>query len=293
MFSNEEVVAQLMELTLFEQISQITPEQAGYSNYTFSFIADGEKYIGKYIGKNTNQSIEAQVCQIAYQQGIAPKVIYADNNWIILAFIEGQLINDAKLSIDDKLEQLLAPVIELHKVEQTSLPNLTKLDIKQVIGQLLIKIKDVVPQLYQQVKVDIDTYISNISTCSDNLVVVHGDANFNNAIIEQNSSRVFLIDYEACSLAEREYELAMILAVNELSALYVRPIIEKYLQLAGNSLCISWEMVTRYYIVSLVINALWYMCEYSANQLPSYLEKANKQLAILSSITGTQYLSID
>jgi len=291
-FSNEQVIAQLMELALFEQISQITPEQAGYSNFTFSFIADGEKYIGKYIGENTNQSIEAQVCQIAFQQGIAPKVIYADNNWIILAYIEGVLINDAQLSIDDKLLQLLAPVIELHKVEQTSLTNITKLDIKQVIGQLLIKIKNVAPQLYQQVKVDIDAYISDIATCKDNLVVVHGDANFNNAIVEQNTNRVFLIDYEACSLAEREYELAMILAVNELSALYVRPIIEKYQQLAGNTFRISWERVTRYYIVSLVINGLWYMCEYLSNQLPSYLEKANKQLAILSSITGTRYSSI-
>lgn len=83
---------------------------------------------------------------------------------------------------------------------------------------------------------------------AEKLVICHGDINFSNIIL---SHQAYLLDFECACLAEKEFELGMMLAINNLS--FESLISECELNETQQ------DKVTRYYLFSLFINGLWFL----------------------------------
>jgi thiamine kinase-like enzyme len=152
-----------------------------------------------------------------------------------------------------------------------------------------------------------------------NEVFCHGDANFSNVIKLENSTaddadfRYQLIDFECACIAPIEYELGMMMAVNEIESSKIEWLItqyatQQYHQQYSRSSSDTYTdnkkinhteivdnletmislprniitcYVTRYYVLSLIINGLWYFSKYQQCQAEKYKELANKQFSLL------------
>lgn len=343
-----------------QDITKVTVINSGLSQSCFRVQVDRNEYFAKHI---TSGNTEIFANQLATQFGISPTVIYEEEEWLITEFIHGELLQHDNISEDEQLTVLLSLLIKCHRLpilataennEQgkteplnaaLTIPNLA---IEQTISQLFQRLSQ------EQQRAD-KTYLSLAQVNSlkeitksaleevrkirkkagqSNDVFCHGDANFSNVIKQENSNNTSvephyqLIDFECACIAPIEYELAMLMAVNEfqsnkteqITTLYSelsslsniefnpysslkntelnRPVnrnlqppktakstIEIVDNLAGNATdsgCIDNHLVTRYYDLSLVINALWYFCRFNQHKHKKYQKLANKQFSLLT-----------
>lgn len=138
-------------------------------------------------------------------------------------------------------------------------------------------------------------------------VFCHGDANFSNVIQRENDAKSVgklyqLIDFECACIAPVEYDLAMLMAVNGIDDSKVSVIISRYQAALKSSnqqekpiitidnstnnvvnvTSISSVLVMRYLDISLLINSLWYLCQFSSKSKQRYKTLALKQLKVLA-----------
>lgn len=220
-----------------------------------------------------------------------------------------------------------------------------QLNIKETITELIKCCQFIPSQAKKLLEITTTTLqeINQIITTAGHLqpdVFCHGDANFSNIIetkkIEEisikgstslNSTNINsmshimkstpgisnthykLIDFECACIAPAEYDIAMMMAVNEIdlsmleivSRFYVKhrlskqhcyqslPHFIKTGQTTHNSLdsdleynVLSIKLVTRYYYMSLLINALWYFSQYRQSKEKKYKTLAQQQFIVLS-----------
>ena len=169
--------------------------------------------------------------------------------------------------------------------------------------------------------------LAQLKAGQSNDVFCHGDANFSNVIKKENSkkntdnSRYQLIDFECACIAPIEYELAMLMAVNEIQSSKTEQIIALYCQLSSrphssntlqqsrltnkenktinaaensmeivdnlavstvNSGYINKRLVTRYRYLGFIINGLWYLAQFYQHQREKYKKLANNQFSLLA-----------
>ena len=295
MLSTEQARIQLKQVLKADHIHAIHRVDNGYSNETFYVELSGERFIAKYSQTQGKMAFEASITEYAYQKGIAAQVVYYDQHWLVLSYIDGILLSQAPLTTNKKLEQLITGISQFHQLTADKLPQLSTLDWQNVIYLLSKEVSRYHPELVSRLHNVINNNVANASDVIVNqhqLVVVHGDANFTNAIVDQDTSKLLLIDFEACALAEREYELAMVLAVNELSSTLMHPIIQTYQQSSEQLINIDEHKVTRYYIISLIINILWYFQQYDITQQARFVNKAKIQFQLLEAITKQPFAQL-
>tara|TARA_R110000744_G_scaffold107699_3_gene204246 strand:- start:4848 stop:5921 length:1074 start_codon:yes stop_codon:yes gene_type:complete len=326
---------ELCHLPCFNQlkVDGIRHIDAGLSNPCFHVSYENKSLFAKYLTAN---SIEPFVSQLAASKEIAPKLVYVGHNWLITEFITGQGLEKSDQSEDEKIAIVIALLTRCHSIldlsisknsysnhqelaqkilitdvnvqKQSYIPNL---DISATINQLLQKTKLSVAQdkalqfllnILQKNLVNTTKLVSNLP-----LVLCHGDTNFSNVIQLKNDDTSAeplykLIDFECACIAPIEYELAMLMAVNNIGAgkveliksFYQQAIISKNLQNkpldivdnlaseAQGTYKISNNVVTCYLDFSLLINGLWYMVEYQRRKQLKYKNLAIKQLSILA-----------
>jgi len=323
--ADEKKLHQLRQLPCFAQqtVSNISVIEAGLSQASFHVICEGKSYFAKYLVEN---SIESRVSQLTAAHGLSPKVVYAEQRWLITDFIVGQGLEKSKQSEDEKLAITISLLKQCHAIschvqdnkEQAVLSSVPTLDILVIISQLLQQLKLSKAQsqalkslicLLQQNLVKAYSDVDNIK-----LVLCHGDVNFSNVMAAENSLatakvtdkdrkiRHQLLDFECARIAPPEYDLAMLMAVNDIDFSKAAMINTRYQQmkqapnkadnivdnvsyyanktpmLTDNSLL----MVTCYYDLSILINALWYFEQYQRQQLVKYKILAIKQLMALA-----------
>ena len=79
-----------------------------------------------------------------------------------------------------------------------------------------------------------------------------------------------------------EYDIAMMLAVNELTTNELQYVCERYQHYAQNSSVneLNETLIEHYYLFALIINGLWYLGKYKETNESVLLEKANAQFAL-------------
>jgi len=321
--TDEKKLHQLRKLPCFAQqtISNISVIEAGLSQASFHVTCEGKSYFAKYL---VEHSIETRVSQLTAAHGLSPKVIYAEQRWLITDFIVGQGLEKSQQSEDEKLAIMISLLRQCHTIschvqdnkEQAVLSSVPTLDIPTITRQLLQQLQLSKAQS-QTLKPLIFLLQQNlVKACSgvDNtkLVLCHGDANFSNVIASENSlvkgldkDRKMshqLLDFECARIAPPEYDLAMLLAVNDIDFSKAAMVNSYYQQLnealnkAGNIVDNvskhankayettenSLLLVTCYYELSILINALWYFEQYQRQQLVKYKILAIKQLMALA-----------
>ncbi|WP_181901463.1 phosphotransferase [Thalassotalea euphylliae] len=118
---------------------------------------------------------------------------------------------------------------------------------------------------------------------SANLVVVHGDLNYTNLLVSQTNKDIdaCIIDFESVAIAPIEYELGMLMAINNVPLSLTSLTVKKYLKSSPKLREINLEEVTRYVFISSVINWLWFLeqtgIKFNNSRVESYQAMALKQ----------------
>lgn len=292
----EELIATLRSLPFFSSIpiQHVSRLTGGFSHDVYRIDCSANQqplktsFVAKLVKGRSTRLAELNAANVAFKYGIGPEVLYADQNWMITRYINGISLAQSCLSTKEKLAVCLPLLSKLHNIpiKNERLGNcVTKLDIKLVLNKLIESSER--PQrdkdTLNQIVVD---HVSESEQAP--LVYVHGDCNFSNVFISQEHSKERvsqLIDFEAVSLAVPEYELGMFMAVNTINQVELECGFNYY----KNQTTVCLEKVTRYAVLSCVINALWYE-QQAANCLGNnYRIKAEEQCQFLTLLTESKY----
>ncbi len=332
------------------KINNVAVIDSGLSQPCFRVQVDEQQYFAKHI---TSGDTEILANKLATDYGVAPKLIYAEGDWLISEFLTGELLENCQLSTDKRLTVLLSLLAKCHRLpislsnQNNKITNpqsantasiygafaVPRLAIEQTISQLF---QELLPQqqevLHKQLSLPQRNSLMEIAQAvlqelaqistevgQSHEVFCHGDANFSNVIKLENSTttdadlRYQLIDFECACIAPIEYELGMLMAVNEIENSKIEWVIAQYsdqqsnqqywqsisetyidnqqvnhteivdnldkmMTLSSNS---ATTLVTRYYALSLIINGLWYFSKYQQYKAKKYKELANKQFSLL------------
>ncbi len=327
----QHLAPKLCQLACFEnlKLSNITTIKSGLSQPCFHVEYDDKHYFAKYIPAN---SIELLVSQIAADSTLAPSVVFINESWLITQFLSNNSLDELTLPETEKITITLTLLTRLHSIElngpgmplamqndkseklieQCALKRagIPKLDITLVINDLLNQIECTedlaysLQQLSKQLLFNLETSLKLLPELAS--VLCHGDANFSNVLQVKTDSKnplkaYQLIDFECAQLAPFTYDIAMLMAVNDIELTQADFILSEYKRLIssqnqadktskivdnleGNG-CHSHknevELVTRYYDLSILINVLWYFIEYQHKGQLNYRELAQKQLMLI------------
>ncbi|MGB1263770.1 MAG: phosphotransferase [Cognaticolwellia sp.] len=256
----QELARTLAQLPCFKplRLEKVRAISAGLSQPCFYLRHDNQDYFAKRI---TNNSAEPFASKLAAKQGIAPKVIYSGQNWLITEFIAGEGLDSCVInhgdndgdSTKDKLVITLALLARCHRTphviasqdstnQDSANQNLqlSQLDIAATIKPLLQAVKLGTKQ-QNMLQALSDLLLQNLARAVEKQskieqVFCHGDANFSNVIrLEKRAEKPCelthkLVDFECASIAPIAYDLAMLMAVNAIDVSEVSTIVSLYLQ---------------------------------------------------------------
>lgn len=326
----------LCQLPCFKKlkVTDINEINTGLSQPCFRVEYKNNFYFAKYVSPN---STEALASQIAANHNISPHLVYVGNNWLITEFIVGEGLDTVIQSEVAKIATMLTLLSRCHRIDYALQYNaLEPLDNLQTTNQLNLESVDQKTTKIQMPTLDISNTISELFeniTCNDVLlnnlmslskvlqqnltnvnitlgsieqVLCHGDANFSNAMQlkypQLNSVAVHkLIDFECACIAPVDFDLAMLMAVNEIERAKIALINDQYISinqahLAANNIADivdnslvnkqymaipSILLVTCYYDLSILINCLWYLSKYKDTSQVNYKILAKKQIMLL------------
>lgn len=263
-------------LSFFSNSSPITWERitAGESHFCFKVWQGEQQYFAKYIG-DRDASNELVTLKVASLSGLAPILHYSDKDWIITQFIEHSSLSEyLQLEGEDEataISRAIKAMALCHKMSA---------DIEPVDFNSLLNSITNHDFISAAIESTINTLRSDLFELSsvESLVLCHGDINFSNVLVSPSGDDILLIDYECSSYAEREFDIAMMMAINDISQDKVLEVIAQYEKFSGlKSPKRSIEKVTRYMVLSFYINALWFYAEYKKQSSPHLLIKAQRQ----------------
>lgn len=227
---------------------------------------------------------QLQLQRLAAAKGFCPTIIEASDRfgYIITEYLTGEPIQDSTMPLSDKIHyavNLIKHCQQLPAAAEVFNPQLifdtliNNINIKvHLTSEEIVKIKQYWQQLIQSMNID-----------EKRFVLSHGDVNFSNIFVA--NKRAWLIDWEYNVLAEPEYDVGMCFAVNQVSASEHMALLIKISnsepELALFIATLSKERVTRYFGVSQIINALWYLQASSEHTPTLPVSKINQQKELL------------
>jgi len=282
------LVQKLANLECFDNIKQICAIKSGLSAHSFKVQTQQRLYFAKYIGENDNSKVEVQCNLVAAIHGLSAKVIYTNNEWLICDFIQGSELEHASICLESKLRIALSLMVKFHHLEI----DLPPLNIYQAIINLLN------PLYYRTAQIEQLTNIAQQISSSIEVqpnYVCHGDVNFSNVLLSNNANIIdvdnhntagYLVDFECACKADVEFDLAMLLAINNPDKAYHRAVFHIYEEYASeyNNVKINHDLVMRYLGFSHLINALWFYNEFKKNNDETSFKRAHKQFILFDSL---------
>ncbi len=289
-----QVKKSLAALPCFDDIviEAITPFPSGLSHKVFKVNCfdrkQGTNYhlVAKLLDGHKTGAKEASVTTYMTKFQLAPDVVFSNKQWIITQYLPGVALANANLSIQQKLELSTKLLSKLYRCDNNEeLIGLQSFDpIPYVISLIQAS------RFSQSIKANLLTMVNEHSVDMSRLdkVVIHGDANFNNFIFDEAEKSLQIIDFEASSYSTREYDIAMLFAVNCIPTRTMH-LVQKDGTIFSK---ISMVTVTRYLVISCLINALWYFEQFNETGLMIYKINALKTLHYVDTETQGKYLVI-
>jgi len=314
-----ELRSKLQSLSCFSKSSMVTILTEGSSRCNFKVVEQGASYFAKHMGKqNIDVKCLVEINKAAFRQGLAPNVVYYDDDWFVTEFLSGESINRRVMSEEEKLFYCLGGIAKFGQLPLT----LPQLNIKKVIDKLtnkLCQLNAITDHQYREFTLISDKLNRIIQP---GITCCHGDVNFSNVFLIDNtsisknvstsinSSTVslrfaekipVLIDFECACLADTEYDIAMCLAVNELTIndftklqLY-RHLNDSFANTGLSSYLeheLDVSLVTRYLYFSYLINGLWYLEQFHLTLDNNFEKLAKKQFSLLDNMNFIQTPSL-
>ena len=248
-------------LPCFDEIIYIELLNGGLSHTCMKVTTTTQAFFVKKLNKNSssNEALISHTVSInAHFSQLSPQVIYTDNNWLVTEFVEAKPLTSLYKTEPACIDISLDIMVKLHTLPAAN--NLPILDIKQSIHELISKLSEALPEKLAHLNTVALSVADKLSlhTADSNpdIVLCHGDVNYTNILID-NKSTSWLIDFECASLAPREFDLAMFIAVNNLSIAKIKCLILQYEKLTSG-VKLDSTLLTYYLLYSYFINGLWY-----------------------------------
>jgi thiamine kinase-like enzyme len=256
-----DVIDSLKSLPCFTEIQEISLLTGGLSQTCVKVATAEQMYFAKKLNSKTARG-EANAAFACAKQGISPNVIYHDKQWLVTEFFDCQTLAKADYTLDSKVTIALKLMASCHNLSTSNdHQEVPSLDARQTVNALLSNPApllssqgDILDKATRVLSDTIDNLIYNTKSIS---VLCHGDVNFTNVLLD-NSRVAWLIDFECAHRAPIEFDLAMFIAVNDLSANNQTKIIDYYTSLAPSA-SINLTLLNYYQLYSFYINGLWYI----------------------------------
>ncbi|MDN3651539.1 phosphotransferase [Thalassotalea ponticola] len=215
--------------------------------------------------------------QQASHADLAPKIYYHNfqEGVVISEFIDGVNLNRSQLSVEQKVSATVAQVARLHRLNC----QLSPLDIPELTEQLALSARGGLRRINKTLG-DVTTRATQLVSTLDNQVhrwvSCHGDLNFNNVL---STDRFCLIDFDCAVSAEPEWDIAMMIAINDLPQKYIVASCHCYnQQKLPIQPTVTAEKVTRYLDICRLINGLWFLSVNDEQLRPKQRRWAHRQI---------------
>lgn len=266
----------LSALPCFSRIKKIQKITTGLSCHCYQVSADNKVFFAKKI----TTTVESTACSLAANINICPKVIYHDKQWLITEFVQGENLSTYQLSTDKKIAFAIKLMAQCHqlpiKVSELK-PMTTVNDLIDVIHTSTLN--NVFQSKSNQTlnSTDLRNMATNILKHlphTTSLVCCHGDINFSNVMLT-STEQAYLVDYECACAAPAEYDLAMFIAVNNLSEQPIKCAIKQYRKYT--SMILDLALIHHYLQFCYLINSLWYLIAFQKSERPNLIILAKQQ----------------
>ena len=296
---------------------ELTPLSQGLSRQTAILSLHSQEQarqlfvVKDFVESDLQLRVEHEVQSLLDDSNLSAKVCYVDCRIIISQFLQGPLLSNPRFSESDRLNYSVNALVQLHQLPISGLNQIKKLNPTALIDSFLRQMElkrgslPVAHQQFiqQQVTACLDWCLDHIlplveQVDDSQLTLCHGDLNFNNLIVDQQCSGR-LIDFESACLAEVEFDLAMLVAVNLLTDIELSHLVSQYRESRRNILLTnqsikcqyqesndvaSTKKVTRYLFFCYLINGLWYLLADNQLDAQSQLTYAKQQFTQLQKL---------
>ncbi|WDD96894.1 phosphotransferase [Thalassomonas actiniarum] len=296
----------LSSLPCFHHIDSITAITSGYSQACVKVIDRGQAFFVKSFVKSfaghssggdevfdkedllPGADNEVSFSLAAAKAGISPAVVYQDPDYLICRYIDGEPLSSSTLNIREKAALALDLMASCHQLE-VALP---VLDMALVISELASALSGELT-VAQEAQVNKLTGKITAGITPGPLVPCHGDINFSNILLATQpgdtdkaieTSTAWLIDFECCALAEKEFDLAMLIAVNEIPQPDMLALLE---QVPLNTFLLNGQYsdkLCHYLAFCYLINALWYLVYQHESGDKQFMVQASRQFVLLDEL---------
>lgn len=273
----DELYNDIANLPCFSQNIKISKIKQGYSHQCYKVTGQGKDYFVKFLdGHNGSEQSSTRVagvvaahnfCLAASQMGLTPELYYQDAQWLVSEYVQEQTLVDFELPLLDKAKICLEVMSKCHQISI----DLPKLKPATIIDELLCVDVFSVAQLdfIQSINDKLKDVLQPL-----NNICCHGDINFANVFPLQTPK---IVDFECVSLADAEYDLAMMIGVNEIGLNYLPQLVSYYKKVSSSSIKLNTELVMLYLVFCYLINGLWYFKQYKSTKDECLLNLALNQ----------------
>lgn len=186
-------------------------------------------------------------------QGLSPNILaYSpQGQYCIYEYVTGKTLLESDLQENMKYSYVVDLLVTCHALDF----KVKTLDIIESINNLLYRC-NLSKKAKANITNSVNARLAQLSINPSELVLCHGDLNFSNVIL--SNDKPILLDWEYCCLAEREYDIAMSLAINNVSPDLFSSIVAQYNSKFDNSPA-SLSKVIQYTELCDLINTLWFL----------------------------------
>jgi thiamine kinase-like enzyme len=290
---NSEPLIQLEQLSCFKGISKIEPIEQGLSHKCFKVTTVDGLFFAKFFKNKSskiNQSLALQkefvLTSLAFTHQLTAEVVFHDQQWLISRFILAPTLSNTALTANEKIDHCLTVMAQCHQLpineNLKELVKVLKLDelIEQLKGDCLLSQSQdkyltqlIDPLIKKCINADVEQ-----SVLKSKKVLCHGDINYSNVIVGEKN---WLIDFECAYIAAPEFDLAMMIAVNEITLApfkkSLKNLCQQYALKHLKKPFIDDDLVTRYLLLCFIINGLWYFSQAKQQEGKNYRELSEKQ----------------
>lgn len=299
-------LAELIDLAGFntKDVLNITAIEQGLSQHCFEIKMKQRCIIAKKFSQVTSLTKEVMVLKQLKESGLVPKLLSYSQHIMLMSKLPGKPLS-ILANCREKFEQLISTMVSFHGYSQHISHQLTlfpPLLLPEILSELYeyanltVAQKSMLNRFIQPMLKGCEYLLASSTQQQSSIthVLCHGDFNTTNVLISDKNS--YLIDFESASIMPIEYDLAMMLAVNELSKNEITEAVELYQHIfddqsaecftsnneinKANQPILTPLLVQYYYFIALSINGLWYLGKYLAEGDVALLNKANKQFSL-------------
>lgn len=261
----------LTALPCFNQVTRISAITGGFSHACFKVEADGACYFAK-MTTGIQLETELTLAKVAALNKLTPPIFYHDEQWLVSHYIEGENLAVKEIPLIEKIATSIKLMITFHQLTasssaQVNVEKISTLSIAATISDLFHPNNQ--PTLVTKITMlgsEIAALIApEMSSTINNLLCCHSDMNFSNVLTSNRNGNVngngnnrdaWLIDFEYACFAPAEFDLAMLIAVNNIPLTLTDDIIGMYER--GTDRPINQALLHAFILFCYLINGLWY-----------------------------------